>query len=111
MPAESIRYASMQLRGLRRRAKSWFVIVVPFEQQASVLRLERAVEGAGRAAGIGVGTELLSAVAVHIIADDQIAGHDVDLLPVFVDEGRGRVHAGLEPQMARAKAFLLHFVE
>src|SRR5262245_47712800 len=82
--------------------RSLFIVVVNLEQQAPALRLERAVRGARRTAGVGARPEFLAAVAVSVVADDEIARHEVHLLPVVVHEGLGRVHAGRESQVTRA---------
>src|SRR5260221_523832 len=81
------------------------------EQEAAGFRLERAVNGARRPAGVGMGTETRAAPAVPVAADDQIPGNDIHLFPVLVDEGLGRIHARLEPQVPRAKAALSSFVK
>src|SRR5271165_5879266 len=87
------------------------VIVVHLEQRAAALRFERSVINAGRTARIGRRDERLAALALRIVADDEVAGHQVDLLPVVVDEGRGRIDAGIEFEQARAAAHLLCLVE
>src|SRR5258706_2546459 len=87
------------------------VEIVDFEQRAAGVRLERAVHRAGRAAGIGAGREILAALALRIVADRQIAVHQIDLLPIFVDEGLGGVGAGLEPEQARAAAAAMLLVQ
>src|SRR6266704_2311941 len=81
------------------------------QQQTPSFRLERPVRRAGRAARVGAGTEAGAAPAVPGVADDQVARDEIHLLPVIVHEGLGRVHAGIEAQVARAKAALLFFVE
>src|SRR5262249_11181219 len=85
-------------------------VIVDLEQQTAALRLERSVRRAGRPAGVGAGTELLAALAVPVVADDQVARNEVHLFPVVVHEGIRRVHAGREPQLAagvRARPLLV----
>ncbi len=80
-------------------------------EHAAVLRLERAVNGAGRAASIGRGRERFAAFALLVIADGEIAGQEIDLLPVVVHERRGGVDARVEAQQPRAATHLLFLVE
>src|SRR5262245_7280437 len=95
----------------RSRRRSFFVEVMEFEQQAAGLGLERTVISARRPARVCMRTEFLAAVAVRIVADDEIPGHEIHLFPVLVDEGRRRVRAGLEAKVARAESGLVRFVE
>src|SRR5579859_1966465 len=67
-------------------------------EEAAAFRLEGAVRGAGRAAGIGAGGKALAAAALGVVADRQVARDEIDLFPIIVHEGRGREDAGLEPQ-------------
>src|SRR6185295_14949496 len=100
-------------KGIRSPAltPSRIIVVVNLEQQATALRLERPVRRARRAAGVGARPEFLAAVAVSVVADDEIARHEVHLLPVIVHEGLGRVHAGSEPQVTAAMPALRLLVE
>src|SRR5262249_26296053 len=59
----------------------------------------------------GARTELLAAVSVRVIADDEIPRYQVDLFPVFVDERRGRIGARLEAEVTRPEPGLVLFVE
>src|SRR5260221_5223805 len=72
-----------------------FVEIMDLEQGAAAVRLERPVRRAGRPAGIGALGEVLAALALGVVTDRQVAFEQVDLLPVFVDERRGGVDAGL----------------
>src|ERR1700733_14972663 len=67
--------------------------------------------GAGRTAGIGTGPEILAAGAARIVADGEVALDQIDLFPIIVDEGLGRVDARLEAQEPCAAAGLLRLVE
>src|SRR6266851_1211804 len=87
------------------------VVIVDLVEHAAFLGLEGAVMDAGRTARIGRRLERLAALALRVVADDQIAGDEIDLLPVIVHEGRGGVGAGLELQEPRAAAHLLRLVE
>src|SRR6266571_1093112 len=106
------RFSHGSLPGPRRRlALRGLVVVMHFEQEAARFRLERAVRRSRRAASVGAGPEACAALAVAVVADDQIARDEIHLFPVIVHEGLGRMHAGIEAQVARAKAALLLFVE
>src|ERR1051326_4553005 len=72
---------------------------------------ERAVVPARRAAGVGRREALLPALALPVVADDEVALHDVHLLPVVVHERLGRERAGLDLQEARAAAPLRRFIQ
>src|SRR5262249_15620235 len=65
----------------------------------------------GRTAGIGGAGELLSAPAPGIIADDQVAGEQIDLFPILVHKRFGRVRAGGDPQQPGATALLVLFIQ
>src|SRR5207244_9410468 len=95
----------------RRLALRGLVIVMHLEQKAARFRPERSVRRSRRTASVRMGTEAGAASAVPVVADDQIARDEIHLFPVIVHEGLGRVHAGVEAQVARAKAALLLFVE
>src|SRR5204863_1605413 len=86
-------------------------IVVDLEQEAAAVRLEGAVHRAGRAAGIGAGSEALAALAGDIVADRQIALDEIHLFPIFVHERLGREDARLEAQQPGAAAAPALFVE
>src|SRR5437763_5408796 len=99
-------------RGIERpRPAGSFREVVDLEQEAAAVRFERPVHRAGRAAGIGAGREILAALAVHVVADRQIALDQVNLFPIFVHERRGGVDAGREAQQPGAAAALGGLVE
>src|SRR5262245_20931459 len=87
------------------------VVVMDLEQHTAALGLERAVIHARRAARIGRGFERLAALAGGVVADDEVAGHQVDLLPVVVHERRCSVDAGIEAQKPRAAAHLAGLVD
>src|SRR5262249_41133053 len=53
----------------------------------------------------------LAALALLIVADDQVAGQEIDLLPVIVHEGRDGVDAWREAQEPRAASHLARLVE
>src|SRR5713101_4541540 len=88
-----------------------FIVIMRLEQDTSVLRGERAVMDAGRAYRIGIVAELLAALAVLVVADDQVAREHEHLLPIFVHEGLGRIGARLDAQQAGAVAALARLVE
>src|SRR4051794_11235841 len=74
------------------------------EQRAAAVRLERAVRRAGRPTRVGAGRKILAALALRIVAHGEVAVQQVDLFPIFVDEGIGGVDPRLEAQQARAAA-------
>src|SRR5262245_64174229 len=80
-------------------------------EHASFHRLERSVHSTRRTAGIGWSRETLAAIALRIVADDEIAGEQVHLFPVIVDERRRGVFTRDEPQEARTTAALARLVE
>src|SRR5262245_18071481 len=87
------------------------MVVVDFVEEETALRLERAVIDARRPASIGRRLEALAALALGVVADDQIAGDEIDLFPMVVHERRGGVDARLEAQKPRAAAHLAGLVE
>src|SRR5262245_29235360 len=87
------------------------IVIVDFVEEATAVRLERAVIDARRAAGIGRRLEALAALALGVVADNQIARDEVDLFPVVVHERRGCVHPRIEAQKPRAAAHLAGLVE
>src|SRR5262245_46155544 len=87
------------------------VVIVNFVEEAAAIGLEWTMVDAGRAAGIGRSVEWFAALALGIVADDEVARHQVDLLPVVVHEWRGGVDAGIEAQQPRAASHLAGLVE
>src|SRR5919201_1086555 len=87
------------------------VVVVNLVEHAAALGLERAVVDARRPAGIGRRVEGFAAFALRIVADDEIAGNQIDLLPMVVHERRGREDAGLDAQETGAASHFARFVE
>src|SRR5437868_3659592 len=87
------------------------LVVMDLVEDAAALGGERAVVRARRPTGVGGRKTLLAAAALRIVADDEIALRDVDLLPVVVHERLGGVRAGLDLEESRAAAALFHFVE
>src|SRR5215475_350716 len=94
--------------GLRSSA---FVVVVELIEQAAAIRLEWPVINARRPAGIGRGGERFAALSLRVVADDEVARDQIDLLPMVVHERRGGVDAGIEAQQPCAAAHLAAFVE
>src|SRR5262249_52266292 len=88
-----------------------FVVVVDLEQKAAGLRLERPVLHAGRPARIGRRRKALAALALRVVADEEVARQEIAPLPVVVDERRGRVGAGRKAQQARATAGAARLVD
>src|SRR6185503_6794869 len=86
-------------------------VVVDLVEDASALGGERAVVHARRPAGIGRRDALLAAAALRVVADDQVAVHDVHLFPVIVHERLGRERARLDLQQPRAAALLRLLVQ
>src|SRR5216683_544829 len=88
-----------------------FVVVVELIEQAAAIRLERPVINARRPAGIGRGVERFTALSLHVVANDEVAGDQIDFLPMVMHERRGGVDAGLEAQQPGAAAHLAVLVE
>src|SRR5205807_6780209 len=72
---------------------------------------ERTVMHAWGPAGIGRREALLAALALLVVADDEVALHHVHLFPVVVHERLGGEGACLDLQQARAAAALAFLVE
>src|SRR5262249_57563878 len=83
-----------------RRHRSHRVEIMHFQQQAAGYRLERSMIRAGRPTRVGVGRKRGAALALRIVADDEVARHPLDLLPVIVDEGSGSEDAWRKSQQA-----------
>ena len=62
-------------------------------------------------AGVGVGCKRLTTLTVLVIADDQIARHQVHLFPVLMIEGGGGIDARFEPQQASPTASSINFIQ
>src|SRR5262245_41272858 len=69
-----------------------------FIEQTPAIRLERAVHGAGRAAGVGAGREVLAAISGSVVTDRQVTLDQIHFFPIFVDKRRGREDPRREAQ-------------
>src|ERR1044071_3267455 len=69
------------------------------------------MDDAGGATGVCGSREGFTAVAVRVVADNQVAGQDVHLLPVVVDERRRRIDARIEPKKSGAAPVLALLTE
>ena len=69
-----------------------------FQQDAAVFRLEGSVVHTGRPHGVSVAFKFFTALALFIIADDQVARDKKHFFPIFVHERLGGVDAGSEAQ-------------
>src|SRR6202044_350122 len=87
------------------------VVIMDLVQHTAAIRLERPVMDAGWPARIGRRIERLAALAFVVVADDQVAGDQINFFPVIVHEGCRGVDAGREAQQPRAAARLFGFVE
>src|SRR5262245_13332496 len=87
------------------------VVIMNLVQQAAAVGFERPVMDAGRPARIGRRLDALATLAVLVVADDEVAGDQVDLLPMVVHERCGGVGPRLEPQQPRAASHLAGLVE
>src|SRR5215510_11910615 len=87
------------------------VVVVELIEQAAAVRLERPVVNARRPAGLGRGVECSAALSLRVVADDEVARDQIDLLPMVVHERRGGVDAGIEAQQAGTATHLAALVE
>src|SRR3954465_11567483 len=82
------------------------LVIVNFMEDAASTRRKRPMVRARRAARIGGRKALLAALALRIVADDQVALHYVHLFPMIVDERLRGEGARLYAQQARAAAAL-----
>jgi hypothetical protein len=82
-----------------------------FQQQAARFRFKRSMMDAGRTDRVGVAFEFFSAIAIFVIADDQITGNQEHLFPVVMDEGRLGVDAGGKTQKSGTIAAVGFFIE
>src|SRR5262249_6027495 len=85
--------------------------IMHFQEQAAGFRLERSMIRAGRPTRVGVGRKRGATLAFRIVANDEVARHQIDLLPVIVDEGSGSEDAWCKSQQARARAAFGLFIE
>src|SRR5262249_462964 len=88
-----------------------FLVVVDLIKHASSHRLERSVHGTRWTAGIGWSRETLSAIALRIVADDEVASEQVNLLPVILNKTCPGVFTRDKAQEARTAAALARFVK
>src|SRR5688572_8350811 len=87
------------------------MVVVDLVEHAAAARAERAVVHARRSAGVGRREALLAALALPVVADHEVALHQVHLLPMIVHEGLGGECARLDLQQPRAAADLVVLVQ
>src|ERR1700730_6011340 len=87
------------------------VVVMHLEQHASGLGLERAVLDPRWPARIGGRMKWLAALALGVIADNEVARHQIHLFPMVMDERGSGVDTGIEPQEPRPAPHLLRLVE
>src|SRR5207237_8001499 len=87
------------------------LVVVHLVQDAAALGGERTVLYPRRPAGVRRGERLLAAASLGVVADDEVAMHDVHLFPVVVHERLGRISAGLDLEEPGAAAALILLVE
>src|ERR1700733_14095732 len=100
-----------EARGRSDRSFLALIVIMNLVKQTPGVGAERPMQRAGRAAGVGRRVERPAALAVRVVADDEIAGDEIDFLPMVVDEGRGREAAAGEAQQPRAASHLAPLVE
>jgi hypothetical protein len=93
------------------QANSDRIVIVDLEQQTTFFGFEWSVVYAGRTAGVGVGLKAGAIPSVLIIAHDQVARNQVNLLPIVMYKGPGRENAGLETQEPSTRATPGLFIE
>src|SRR3954470_1761395 len=86
-------------------------VVVDFVEDAAPMRGERSVPHAGRPAGVGGREALLTALPLLVVADDQVALHDVHLLPMVMHERLGGKRARVDLEESRAASLLRLLVQ
>src|SRR5687768_11222610 len=104
-------YTTRPSRSDSRCSLPLFSIIVNLVKDAAAARGERAVVHTRRSAGVSRREALLSALALLVVADHEVALHDIDLFPVIVHEGLGGERAGLDLEQPRAAALLRFLVE
>src|SRR5262249_34591901 len=87
------------------------VVIVNVVQKAAALRPERPVIGARRPASVCRCVERLAALALRVVAHDEVAGNEIDLFPMVMHERGGGIDAGIEAQEPRAASHLAALVE
>src|SRR5687768_5806523 len=87
------------------------MVVVDLVQDAAAARRERPVVHAWRPAGVSRREALLPALALLVVAHDEIALHHVHLFPMVVDERLGGERARLDLQQAGAASELVRLVQ
>src|SRR6516162_3147884 len=87
------------------------IVIMDLVEHATALGFERPVIDTGRAAGVGRRFERLATLAFLVVADDEVAGDHIDLFPMIVHEGRGRVCTGIEAKEPGAASHLVRLVE
>src|SRR5580704_11404809 len=87
------------------------IVDMHLQQQTPGLRLERSVKGARRSASISIRMKLLPTISILIIPNDQIAGNQIDFLPVIVNKWRSGVDTRFEPKMPCTEATFILLVE
>src|SRR4051812_15750847 len=86
-------------------------VVVDFVENAAPVRGERSMRHAGRPAGVSGREALLAALALLVVADDQVALHHVDLFPVIMHERLGGKGARVDLEQSRAASLLRLLVQ
>src|SRR2546427_6966916 len=87
------------------------MVVVDLVKNASASGCERTVVHAWGPTGIGRREALLAALALLVVADDEVALHHIHLFPVVVHERLGGEGARLDLQQPGAAAELVDLVE
>src|SRR2546427_5246798 len=87
------------------------MVVVDLVKNASASGCERTVVHAWGPTGIGRREALLAALALLVVADDEVALHHIHLFPVVVHERLGGEGARLDLQQPGAASELVDLVE
>src|SRR5206468_8515708 len=69
------------------------------------------VYGTRRPAGVGAWRKVFAASAFGVVADGEVARDQINLFPIFMDEGCGREYSRRKPQQAGATAAMAFLVE
>src|SRR3989442_963320 len=87
------------------------VVTSPAMSKRSLIETGRPASGDGTTPSFRSRAEAGAALAVPVVADDQVARDEIHLFPVIVHEGLARMHAGIEAQVTRAGAAPVFLVE
>src|SRR5271167_3961887 len=93
------------------QANSSGIVIVDFQQQTTRFRFEWSMVYAGRPASVSIWLEACAIPPVLIVANNEVAGDQVNFLPILMNKGLGSENAGLKTQEARSASASGLFIE